>query len=323
MNGLPDSATIKSPTNKSSIERPVLITGSHRSGTTWVGKIINTAENTRLFWEPFSPYNLSLYLNLKNKPWFYAVTNKQSEDFKYRMHHLIHNEFYNNHTNWLSFLLKYKFSPRKIRLLYRLSKQPKRYIPILKDPIALFSSEWLSEHLHTKNIVIIRHPAGFISSLIKNNWHFDFQNFYSQPQLMANQLLQFKPEIEHHLHGQHQLIDQGILLWNIIHDYIFHLKQNNPDWYFFTLKDFAIRPFVEFEAIFRYLEMPVTNKVLEMIENTTSSANQAERGENVNMVYRDSKGIVDIWKNRLTESEQQKIHDQCIWQHFYKPDDWR
>ena len=50
--------------------------------------------------------------------------------------------------------------------------------------------------------------------------------------------------------------------------------------------------------------MPVTDKVRDMIENTTSSDNQVERGENVNMVYRDSKGIVDIWKNRLTVNEQ-------------------
>jgi len=53
-----------------------------------------------------------------------------------------------------------------------------------------------------------------------------------------------------------------------------------------------------------------------MIENTTSLANQAERGDNVNMVFRDSKGIVDIWKNRLTKSEQQKIYDQYIWQNY-------
>lgn len=239
------------------------------------------------------------------------------------MQHLIHNEFYKNYANRLRFLLSYNFSPRKIRLLYNLSKQPETYIPILKDPIALFSCEWLSDHFQTKNIVIIRHPAGFISSLIKNNWHFEFQNFYSQPQLMANQLQYFRSEIEHHLHGQHQLIDQGVLLWNIIHDYIFHLKQNHPNWFFIKLEDIALQPFDAFDAIFKYLELPITDRVWQMIENTTSSANHAERGNNVNMVYRDSKGIVDIWKNRLTESEQQKIHDQCKWKNFYLPDDWR
>ena len=90
----------------------------------------------------------------------------------------------------------------------------------------------------------------------------------------------------------------------ILYMTIYFIWKKTSDWYFIKLEDIALRPFYEFEAIFKYLEMPVTDKVRDMIENTTSSDNQVERGENVNMVYRDSKGIVDIWKNRLTVNEQ-------------------
>jgi hypothetical protein len=287
-----------------------------------VGKVISTAENTQLFWEPFSPYNLKLYLNLPGKPWFYSVTDECSSEFKIRMTNLIENKFYKNHTNRLNLLLKYKFSPRKIRLLYRLSQKKQFYIPILKDPLALFSSEWLHDNFETKNIVIVRHPAGFISSLIKNNWSFDFTNFDRQPALLSNELSKFQIKIKEQVHGDNDILNQGILLWNMIHEYIDQLKMKHPEWYFIKLEDLALQPLSEFERIFNYLEIPMTIEVLNMIRKTTSTSNKTEREKAVNLVHRNSKEIIDIWKKRLSKSEQLNIHDNCKWSLFYSQNDW-
>lgn len=287
-----------------------------------MGKVISTAENTQLFWEPFSPYNLRLYLNLPNKPWFYSVTAEHGIDFKMRMTNLIENKFYKNHYNRLSLLLKYKLSPRKFRLLYRLSQKQQFYKPILKDPIALFSAEWLHDNFCTKNIVIIRHPAGFISSLIKNKWSFDFKNFECQPDLLSNELSKFQNEIRRHSSEEYHILDQGILLWNIIHEYIHRLKLKYPKWYIVKLEDIALHPENQFRQIFNYLELPMTSKVHEMIGKTTSASNRTERDESVNLVYRNSKRIIDIWKKRLSKSEQLKIYKNSKWQLFYSQSDW-
>src|SRR5205085_10560791 len=42
--------------------------------------------------------------------------------------------------------------------------------PLLKDPIALFSAEWLASRFDMNVIVMIRHPAAFASSLRRLNW---------------------------------------------------------------------------------------------------------------------------------------------------------
>lgn len=170
--------------------------------------------------------------------------------------------------------------------------------------------------------MIIRHPAGFISSLKKNNWRFDFSNFERQTGLLSGALSTFKEDIKIHSTNDFEILDQGILLWNIIHEYIYQLKKKHQDWYFVRLEDLALQPQDEFEKIFNYLKLPMTGEVKSMIDQTTSSTNKTERDKHVNLVYRDSKGIINIWKERLSKDEQLKIFNGCRWSYFYTKNDW-
>jgi len=49
--------------------------------------------------------------------------------------------------------------------------------PLIKDPIAIFSTEWLCKKFNMKVLVMIRHPAAFCSSLKIKNWAFNFNHF--------------------------------------------------------------------------------------------------------------------------------------------------
>ena len=42
------------------------------------------------------------------------------------------------------------------------------YNPLIKDPIAIFSADWLADKYDMNVVVLSRHPLGFISSLLKN-----------------------------------------------------------------------------------------------------------------------------------------------------------
>ena len=50
--------------------------------------------------------------------------------------------------------------------------------PLLKDPIAIMSCEWLAETFNMDVIVVIRHPAAFVASLKVAGWEFAFVNEY-------------------------------------------------------------------------------------------------------------------------------------------------
>ena len=55
---------------------------------------------------------------------------------------------------------------------------------ILIEPIGFFSAEWFSKKYHTPVVLVVRHPASFVSSLKKLNWGFDFNCLLTQKELM-------------------------------------------------------------------------------------------------------------------------------------------
>ena len=104
-------------------------------------------------------------------------------------------------------------------------RQLKRYVllsrhrwlhrrPLIKDPIALFSAEWLSSSFNMDTVVLIRHPAAFAGSLKVMNWIYPFSHFIKQPILIRDRLRIFEDEIRDYSTNEKDIIDQaGLLLW--------------------------------------------------------------------------------------------------------------
>jgi len=91
---------------------------------------------------------------------------------------------------------------------------------IIKDPIAIMSTEWIYMNYNIDIVVLIRHPAAFVASLKVKNWQYDFNNYLNQPILMDTYLKEYKSLIKDFSENKRDIIDQGILLWNTIHDMI-------------------------------------------------------------------------------------------------------
>jgi hypothetical protein len=52
------------------------------------------------------------------------------------------------------------------------------YRPIIKDPFAVFSSEWLVSKFDMDIIIMIRHPAAFAGSLKQKDWQYYMVSIY-------------------------------------------------------------------------------------------------------------------------------------------------
>src|SRR6185369_11076039 len=89
--------------------------------------------------------------------------------------------------------------------------------PLLKDPLALFSAEWLADRFNMDVVIMIRHPAAFVSSIKKLNWTHPFSHFLEQPLLMETVLSPFTAEIKEHASKEYSITDQAILLWRLLH----------------------------------------------------------------------------------------------------------
>jgi len=60
------------------MEKPILVTGGHRSGSTWVGKVISTSPNIFYFHEPLHKSKIPILFKGTDPVWFPFI-NKENE----------------------------------------------------------------------------------------------------------------------------------------------------------------------------------------------------------------------------------------------------
>ncbi len=198
--------------------------------------------------------------------------------------------------------------------------------PLFKDPIALFSAEWLSSRFNMDTVVLIRHPAAFAGSLKVKNWTHPFEHFLSQPLLMNDHLKPFKEDIEEYAKNNKDIIDQAALLWNITHYMILKYKKNNPNWIFIRHEDLSRNPVDGFRSLFRKLNLNFldsTIKSIEMSSSTEGPTNGRSR-DKFRDLNRDSLANIYTWRYRLSSSEIERLKStvQYISQEFYSEDEW-
>lgn len=284
----------------------LLVTGSHRSGTTWVGRTIALHQNVQYVHEPFNLHAPNREFDLKLDCWFeYAPASVREKVIKQAFEKklypgCIHNSLY---------LCKRQGLDRKkpIRLSFNLVRNMfYRQTVLIKDPIALLSAGWLHEMFNLKVICMIRNPLAFAGSLKKAGWFFDFNDLKRQKILMEKVLFPFKREVEEFSLRTVNIVDQACLLWNILHYVILSYKKKYSTWLFVKYEDIAKDPVAGFKCIFDYLALDLNVDVLSGIEKFTSTGNPVE-AKSAAFQARDSKKSLDTWKSRLTVNEINRV----------------
>ena len=304
------------------MKTPILVTGSHRSGSTWVGKMIAKSAGIGYISEPFNlgtrngicsaPFeHLFTYITEENESLYHDKI-KECLEFKYQWNA----EF--------SDLKNLKDIARLGRDLWR-CKYNKFFDhrPLMKDPIALFSTEWLAHKFDMKVIILIRHPAAFASSLKLKNWKYDFHNFLDQPLLMEKEIGKFATEIEDYVKVEREIIDQAILLWNVIYHMVSKLKSLNKDWLFLRHEDLSLDPDRNYRTIFEYIDEDYSPKVRKQILDYSNPNNPSEQSQGI-AIKRNSAANIWNWKNRLSEEEIARIKEgtSAIADLYYSSEDW-
>ncbi len=286
--------------------KAVLVTGSHRSGTTWVGKTIYQHKEVKYVHEPFNvDYEKgNMYINLNT--WFcYAHGSPEEEKIREKFDRF----FYSNPFQQSAELCKISENDGKLplRFLKFLLIPSSRPLTVFKDPIALSSAGWLADNYPIKVICMIRNPLGFVGSLKKAEWDFDFTHIKEQEMLMKEKLQPFTEDVEKVLQKS-DFIERACLLWNMLHHIIYEYMQINKDWLFIKYRDIAVDPVQKFSEIFDYTGLKMNDQITQYIQNYTSRSNPKE-AENHEYMPRDSKKSLENWKDRLTPEEVEKVKE--------------
>jgi len=187
------------------------------------------------------------------------------------------------------------------------------------------SAEWLYKTFNMDVIVLIRHPASFVSSLKRLEWKFQFSNLLEQEELMREKLYPFKEEIKNFTTNEKNIIDQAILLWRIIYYVVNEYRKKYPNWIFKRHEDLAKNPVEEFRDIYKKIGLNYTKSIEHKITKYSSLENPNEVSvKQPGNIKRNSKSQIAIFKKRLSAREIEYIKEKTkdVWIYFYDDNDW-
>jgi hypothetical protein len=180
--------------------------------------------------------------------------------------------------------------------------------PLMKDPIAFFSAEWLAATFGMDVIVLIRHPAAFASSLERLGWTFPFENLLAQPRLLQTYLAPFEDDIRRQNAAPPDVVAHAVLAWRLIHHTILEYQRYHPDWIFLRHEDLSLRPVDEFRSLCGRLGLSFPRRVRRTIEEYSGEGNAGEvSSRRSNELRRNSRANIWNWWHRLRPEDVARV----------------
>lgn len=301
---------------------PILVTGAHRSGTTWVGKMLALDANTGYISEPLNVLHRPGVFRAPVKNWYTYINDENASDYLPAFRELLNFQY---HT-WLEIL-----SIRSHRDFLRMGRDFHNFFigsmhgqrALLKDPFAVFSTPWFAQKLNCQVVITVRHPGAFASSLKRLNWPFDFRDLLDQPMLMRDHLGPDRAEMESV--KPDDIIGQSALLWRMIYRFVHSTRSLFPQFKIVRHKDLSLDPLDGYKKLYESLGLTFTEKIRGIILNASSSDNPTELSTNkVHSVKLDSRANVNNWKRHLSDDEITRIRKMTedVSQLFYSDNEW-
>ena len=303
---------------------PILVTGAHRTGTTWVGKMLAASGQAAYISEPLNVLHRPGVLWSPVRHWYTYICAENEgkylpafrETLAYRYH------------LWAEIR-----SLRSRKDLLRMGRDAgvflsgwlRRQRPLLKDPFAVFSIPWFIERLGCQVVVTVRHPAAFASSLKRLGWSFDFDDLLAQPLLMRDLLEPYRPEMEALLKTPDDVIAQASLLWRLVYQAVAQFREQLPGIQLARHEELSRQPLDCYRGLYAALRLDFTPRAQETILNASSAENPKEVSKKtVHAVRLDSAANLDNWKRRLTPQEVARVRQLTaeVAAQYYPDEGW-
>lgn len=296
--------------------QPILITGSHRAGTTWVGQMLTQFPSTCYIGEVFNPTSGLLPGHLL-RHWFTYVNADNAPLYVEPLNRILSYRF-----DWPQRQGARRYLPGRLlayRLLRRTIGLPR---PILKDPIAVMSAGWLDATFDMDVVCLVRHPAAFVASLRQVGWRFGFKSFNEQPALLADWLQPFAEQIAQ---PPPTFVGKAALLWLCVYHVVTLAAAQHPDWICLRLEDIAAAPQEAFADLYRRLDLPWSERSQRRVAAHSNEQNPvgAPR-EDPHAIVRHSQAAAQAWRQKLSAEEISQIRrlTEPVAQHYYADHDW-
>jgi len=301
---------------------PILVTGTHRSGTTWVGKMLAADALTTYISEPLNVLHRPGVFHAKVSHWYQYICEDNETEYLPAYQDLMEFDYHLwDEIRSLRSRRDFLRMGRDFLVFYNGLMRGQRVL--MKDPFAVFSTPWFAKKLNCKVVIAVRHPGAFVSSLKRLNWPFDFQDLLDQPLLMRDHLEPYREQMQST--KADDVIGQASLLWKLIYRSVHADRELNPDFITVRHEDLSRDPIGGYRELYTSLGLEFTPRVEKIIRNSSSSENPRELSrKKVHAVKLDSRANLGNWKKRLTEAEIKRIREMTeeISHLFYPDDNW-
>jgi hypothetical protein len=317
------------------MKSPILLTGMHRSGGSWVAKMIEGGGGVVHVNEPF---------NRRHPPGLTPGILRVPPPLAYQ-HVGPHNEA--DHLPGFRDMLQLRYGlAAELRTnhgVYDMAKAVKylaafRYgrarglRPLVDDPYMVFAAEWLAERLDCRVVMLVRHPAGIVSSLkrIGTGWSDNLPDIASQPELVRRYLSSHAAELELAAGQPLNPIAHGALLWLLIHSCIAQQLDRHPEFIVVRYEDLATDPEAAFGDLYEQLGLSFDARALKAVRAGSMAGPGARRNPwgRVGMArtaYQpmESSANAWAWRDRLSPAEVTAVirTTRPVAERFYSPDE--
>jgi len=299
---------------------PLLVTGLPRTGTSWVGKMLEASGEVVYVNEPLNPRHPPGHSpGVLNGP----VTSR----FQYICP--------DNEQPWIrafgdTVRLRYRFGPELRRNhgpydLARMVKYGSAFTigrlrgrrALLDDPFAVLSSAWLAERIGCRGVVLVRDPVSFVGSWRKLGWTAHLHELLEQPLLVRDLLGPYADDMRA-LSDSDDWLAKNALLWRLTYDVVDRWRGTVPGLEVWRYEDIARDPENRFRDLYAALGLTWSEGARARIAAATSAGRvegQAHawslRGGPSRTAFRpmDSRAGLDTFRDRLTAEEIARVRE--------------
>lgn len=301
---------------------PILVTGAHRTGTTWVGRLLAVPSTVAYVSEPLNVLHRPGVFGAKVANWYTYICDDNAADFFGAYRELLSYRYH---------LLAELSALRSLHDVGRMGRdvgvfvrgRVRHSVPLLKDPFAVFSLSWFAQVLKCRIVVTVRHPAAFASGLKRLGWCFDFKDLLGQPLLMRDHLERFRGEMLSS--APRDVVGQAGLLWTMIYSTVLRLCSSSPGIHLARHEDLALEPVEGFRTLYQKLGLEYGPGVERAIRESSSEGNPVELSQNnTHAVKLDSRASLQNWKRRLSVEEVAQVRrlTESAAEAFYPEESW-
>lgn len=304
---------------------PVIVTGTHHSEMTWTGNMLGLAQTAARIRQPLSLEQLPVQYGrfaYRMPFWYTYVGEENGQEHEAAFRALFHFRYHIDSAVRRLETLGEGYSEQELKVIDEYARFASAAaagkVPLVEDPFMLLCVRWLQKTFDARTVIVMRHPASFVASLLETGLSFGMSDFLAQPLLMKDYPVEDERDIELHERFTWQGNASGLMAlgWKYLNSVI-RRSADVPGVKLVRQEDLSSDPVAQFRDLYRHTGLPFGPAVEKGIRE---SREKRRRGRGA-----PAGDEVPNWSRRLDPAQLDAIREivEPESRHFYGDRDWR